>query len=475
MKAMRTFRRAAAAAVFALCIAASGCGDPNDNGSSDTSSAEETTARTERTETSAAGASDTSSSSSSSADPSSASDSAVLKKKPSLIEPRGDDGDGGELSEDFLAGAGDFSVELFKSSALEDIESGKNALISPESVMMALSMSANGAAGDTLGQMTETLCGGMELDDLNENMRVLKNRTGGGEVVFNIADSVWIRESGDFKIKEDFLSAADEFFGAEVFTRPFDKAAVGEMNGWVNENTNGMIPSIINDVDPSAYMYLINAIAFEGEWAEEYGDDQVREDGKFTAYDGKVQDAVMLESGESYYFSDDGAEGFLKYYKGGEQAFMAILPNEGTDIAEYARELTGEKLRGLFKCANPGLEVNAKIPEFTYDYSKELSGPLKEMGMELPFDREKADFSETAELSGYLTGLYISKIMHKTYIELDRKGTKAAAATAIQYYTDEEEEPREPKNVYLDRPFLYAIIDAENGFPIFIGAVNSLE
>lgn len=384
-----------------------------------------------------------------------------------------------ELDEDFIAGFSDFSAELFKASALGDIREGKNALISPESALMALGMTENGAAGDTLMQMQDTLCGGMELERFNDNMRLMKDNADNAEgLTLNIANSVWVRDDGSdrIKMKDSFSEKVSGFFGAEAFARPFDKGTLDEINGWVNENTNEMIPSIINSISDEAVMYLINAIAFESEWAGEYSDGQIDENGEFTNALGEKQTVTMLNSEEKTYIEDDKATGFVKRYKGGDYAFMAILPNEGVSVEEYASEMTGESLRNLYDSRDRYFcYVETKIPEFTYDYDLSLKDPLIGMGMEQAFTAA-ADFSEMAETETGL--LYISDVVHKTFIKLDREGTKAAAATAVQMNDATaayECRPEELKYVYLDRPFIYAIVDTRSGIPMFIGAVNTIE
>lgn len=177
----------------------------------------------------------------------------------------------------------------------------------------------------------------------------------------------------------------------------------------------------------------------------------------------------MLYSQEGSYFSDENTTGFMKDYEGHDYAFMAMLPSEDTDIADYVAGIDGDKLSKLWRSASG--DVNVCIPEFTFDYNSELSDELKSMGMELPFT-ESADFSGMAETSS--GALYINRVIHKTHIELDRNGTKAAAATAVVMTDECAMEEEEPKIVYLNRPFVYAIIDKESGTPIFIGAVNTL-
>ncbi|MBO5448711.1 MAG: serpin family protein [Ruminococcus sp.] len=376
-----------------------------------------------------------------------------------------------ECGEDFKKGYNDFAAELFRRTAASDAADGKNVLVSPESVIMALGMTANGANGETLSQMRNVLCKDVDGQSFNDNMLFLLDKSESSEdVTFSIANSLWARSSG-FTLGQDFADMAAEYFGASVYSEPFDGTTVGKINDWVNEKTDGMIPSIINQLSPTDVTVLLNAIAFQGSWAKPYEDFNVDEKGVFNAYGGEKQDCAMLHSTEDVYISDSSAKGFLKYYKGFDYAFMAILPNEGVSVEDYISSMTGEGFSSLLNSAERGVNVIAQIPEFSYDYGAHLASPLNDMGMELPFTAD-ADFTAMGETE---TGiLCISDVIHKTHIELDRTGTKAAAATAV-IMKDSAEAVTEVYEVKLDRPFVYAIVDVQNSIPVFIGAVNSVK
>lgn len=377
------------------------------------------------------------------------------------------------LSDEFINGYNNFSIELFKKAAGDDLADNRNVLLSPESAIMALGMTANGANGDTLDSMLDVLCGGLPIDDFNSNMLNMKNMSENSEgLTFNIANSIWVRDEADrIKLNGEFADKASEYFGADVFLKQFDSATLDEINSWVDENTNHMIPSILNRINDTAVTYLINAIAFESEWDEQYEEKQILEERDFKTADGEVQKVTMLASAEREYISGDGVTGFIKPYKGGDYAFMALLPDENTSISDYAESMTGENFKSLFD-SRKYCDVAVQMPEFTYDYDRSLSNPLIDMGMGTAFETS-ADFSGMAETDTDM--LYIQEVLQKTYIKLDRNGTKAAAATAVIMTDAAEAETPEPEVVILDRPFIYAIVDTENGLPVFLGAVNSVK
>lgn len=181
----------------------------------------------------------------------------------------------------------------------------------------------------------------------------------------------------------------------------------------------------------------------------------------------------MMYSDEHTYLSGDGAQGFLKYYADGKFAFAALLPDEGMDVKEYVDSLDGESLHDLLSNTTH-VTVYAGIPRFKTEYGSELNVLLQAMGMEKPFNDQEADFSAMGHIPNH--NIFISRVLHKTYIAVDEKGTKAGAATVVEMQNDGAAMmPEEIKTVYLDRPFVYMIIDCEECLPIFIGIVRSVE
>lgn len=374
---------------------------------------------------------------------------------------------------DFIASYNSFCAEILKNSCLEDIKKGENVMISPESVTFALSMLANGAGGDTLAEI-EAVLGGMPVDAQNEGLHALLNRAESSkDVDFHIANSFWCDDGLMPYIKQDFIDTVEKFYSAEVFSVPISKdpnTCAGKMNGWVNDNTKGMIPRIIDQVTPNDRMFLINAMAFEGKWEEGYEDKKINRDGEFTAFDGTVENCVMLSSKENTYIECEGATGFAKYYQGGEYAFVGLLPDEDMTVADFVSSLDGEKIAQLWEERKTSEKVSVFMPEFSSDFDIEMTNILYDMGMKKAFEMEACDLSNLFEGDADLS---VSRVVHRTHIEVDREGTRAAAASAVGIQTNGIDVVE--YMVRLDRPFVYMIVDTENGAPIFIGAVNSLE
>ena len=363
----------------------------------------------------------------------------------------------------FKNSSADFAIRLFQKTR----DDSKNSLISPLSVMLALSMTANGAKGETLTQTESLLGGDIPMETLNEYLySYIKALPSEKTAKLNIANSIWVRDNG-FTAEKAFLQKNADYFDAAVYKSAFDVKTLRYINNWVKKNTDGMIEKIIDDIDPDAVMYLINTVLFDAEWENIYKKDEVR-DGTFTALDGTKRTASMMYSAEHLYLDDGKAIGFIKPYRNG-YSFVALLPNEDISLSDYAASMTGKSFADTIKNAED-VPVEAAMPKFSYDYDIEMSGALKALGMSLPFDPEKAVFSA---LGYYESGnIFISRVLHKAYITVDEKGTKAGAATAADIKATSDTGGL--YSVTLDRPFVYAVIDDACGLPVFIGAVTDI-
>lgn len=361
----------------------------------------------------------------------------------------------------------DFAISLFK----ENQVNGDNILISPLSVLCALSMTANGADNNTLKELEDVF--GLSASEMNKYLYSYINSLEQGEKFsLKLANSLWITNDETFNVNNEFLQINADYHSPQMYSVNFDSEnTVKDMNNWVKKNTDGMIPSIIDEPLPDfTLMCLMNALAFEAEWETIYDEYSVHE-GNFYPLDLVVQKVDFMYSDEYTYLADDEATGFLKYYSGEKYAFAAVLPNEEITLDEYIKNLTGEKISKLLNNAQKE-KVKTKTPKFEYDYSANITDMLKNMGIKTAFDEDNA------ELSGIGTwdygNLYIGKVLHKTYISVAEKGTRAGAVTA-EILCGSTAMPEKELEVYLDRPFMYMIIDRENNVPFFIGTVTSVE
>ncbi len=361
-----------------------------------------------------------------------------------------------------------FALNLFKESVYQR-EDDSSIMISPLSVMAALSMAANGAKGETLEEM-ERVLGGLDIDELN---RALSNYIGSLESAnkskLNLANSIWVRDSVALRVNDSFEEEMLEFYNARLKYEAFDEATVEKINGWVRENTDGMIENIVRDIPKDAMLYLINAVCFDAKWQDPYQDYQVY-DGEFTDVSGNKKQVKMLSSEEYKYIECGDGVGFIKPYEAG-YSFVALLPNEEVSIYDYICSLEKDELISSFENISRE-KVCAHLPKFSSEYEVDMKNVLASLGMNSIFEFEKADLSDMAVCDD--GNLAVNRVLHKTFIEVTESGTRAAAVTSADVLCGSAPIQEQPKKIVLDRPFVYMIIDDYANLPVFIGAVTEI-
>ena len=373
------------------------------------------------------------------------------------------------ISETNTITATDFAVRLFQQAKNGE----ENTLISPLSVLPALSMTCNGTKDETRFQMEQTL--GMPVDKLNEYLySYIHHLPNEKDCQFHLANSIWLRDAKDFIVDDNFLKNNAKYYDAGIYQSAFDDQTLADINNWVAAQTNDMIPTILDQIDSDAYMYLINALSFDSKWSSIYESSSVSND-VFTTENGTSQDVEMMHSSEYEYIEDENVSGFLKPYSGYSYAFVALLPKEGIPLTEYVNSLTGEHLHHLLTTVEE-CPITAGIPKFETEFSIDLIPPLQTLGIHDAFDKDLANFSGMGSFDSPWERLYINSILHKSFFSIGEKGTKAGASTIIGMEKSASSvNPEEAKEVILDRPFLYMIVDYENRFPIFIGTADDMQ
>ena len=384
--------------------------------------------------------------------------------------PQAQKAEGETPSADFVHAAADFGFLLLKQTEKKDAM-----MISPLSILCALGMTANGAAGDTLSQMENTLFGGMALSEANRYIRgFLDAAPTIGPTTLRIADSLWLNDGAvRFDVKADFLNTNAAYYDADVYGYDFAEGPA-RINRWVASKTDNMIPSLIDALPEGSLMVLTNAVLFDGKWEQTYEDRYVSK-GIFTSLDGTTAEREMLWSEENGYFRLGEGVGFVRPYNADEgqarYSFVGILPDEGVNVYDYLDSFTGADFVEAVRHLSYGRDVYVRIPTMEFDTDAELGDILSE-SMPAAFDPELADFSGISETT---QGLSIAQVVHKTRLELTREGTKAAAATAVMVTgATAIADPVPPIRIYLDRPFVFAIIETDSGLPVFCGSVTSL-
>jgi len=364
-----------------------------------------------------------------------------------------------------------FAVKIFKELSRED--TGTNVFISPLSISTALTMAYNGANGTTREAMAETLeVTGMTLEEINQNylnlIESLENADAG--VQLRIADSVWTRDEFAPRVRQAFIEHLSTYYKSELYTKDFDDPeTVEEINGWIREKTDNKINKMIEKVDPQIVMFLINAIYFKGDWAVPFDEKDTHTD-FFNLQDGlKVKVSYMSITDDYKYFAGSNYQAVRLPYGRDKIAMYVLLPNEDVNIDTFIESVSQSGLDESFNRYHK-TEVELDFPKFKLEYGvKRLNDALKNLGMGVAFDPWEADFGGIAPVSE-LNNLYIDFVDHKAFVEVNEKGTEAAAATVVGVGLTSMPMTQTFK---VDRPFVFMIRDDRSGSILFMGKITN--
>jgi len=360
-----------------------------------------------------------------------------------------------------------FGLKLFKEINAKETDS--NVFISPLSISMALGMTYNGAVDSTEKAMRNTLeFGDLSLLEINESYKSLIELLRGldSDVEFNIANSIWYDYAWPFK--ETFLNICSEYFDARVAGLDFGnrEAVKDTVNNWVDENTNGRIEEILDYVDPFAVMYLVNAIYFNGNWTYQFNGEDTK-DTLFYLPGGLTKECKMMEVKSKFkYFEDSLLQAIDIPYGKGNYSMTVILPGYGKDIDLLLAGLTQERWDDWMNSFSED-SVNLFFPKIRLEYKTDsiLIEVLKDMGMEVAFGT--GGFTKMTESPA----IGISRVIHKTFLEIDEEGTEAAAATVVEMIWESAGGGEGSPVMRINRPFLFAIRENHSGTILFIGKI----
>ncbi|MCH8327288.1 MAG: serpin family protein [Candidatus Marinimicrobia bacterium] len=360
-----------------------------------------------------------------------------------------------------------FGLKLFREIVAQDA-SGGNIFISPLSVSMALGMTANGAADSTLAAMRSTL----ELDGLTEEESNQAYQSliellleADPKVQFALANSIWTNEGWTFTA--DFLQRTKDYFDAEVRSEDFtDPATVDLINNWIEGKTNGKITDMLDAIPVDAVMYLINAIYFKGTWLYEF-DAANTVDDDFTLADGSnMPIRMMKQEADLLYGRDDNFQMVDLPYGDGLFRMTVLLPRDGVHVDSVAGMLTPEAWSGwIDQLDTTGIVL--ELPRFKFQYKLKMNDVLKSLGMAVAFDERNADFTRMFAART----LFISRVLHQSFVQVDEKGTEAAAATIVEISRISASSDPTYRSFRVDRPFIFVIREKTSGTMLFIGKV----
>jgi serine protease inhibitor len=384
----------------------------------------------------------------------------------SLPSPPAQEHEWRPLEKEVLSASSRFGITLFKEIA--KAEPGKNVFISPFSVSAALGMTLNGAAGQTETDMRNVLgFAGMEKADINRAYQNLLSWLAQADpkVALEIAQSIWYRLG--FPVETSFIETNRTCFDALVrgldFTIPSAKDTI---NGWIEKNTNGKIQQMISLIKPTDIMFLVNAVYFKGIWKIQFDKSQTQE-GTFTRSDGSPITCPMMRQKDSLmYASDEGVQAVDLAYGDGAFSMLILLPKTDTSVDAFIRGLTPEKWSGWTDALRK-TGVSLIMPKYKTLYDVTLNDALKAMGMGTAFSPDEADFTRIHRGGN----LFIDRVLHKAFVEVNEEGTEAAAATVVVIGRTSIGGPEEIFMI-INRPFIFAIRERQSGAILFMGKIE---
>ncbi|MEN8229301.1 MAG: serpin family protein [Bacteroidota bacterium] len=363
-----------------------------------------------------------------------------------------------------------FGFELFREVYRQSEE--ENLMISPLSVSYALGMTYNGAAGTTLDAFNNVLhFSDLTSDEVNESYKDLMDQMLNldDKIEFSIANSIWYRLG--FQVLAEFIDTNKDYFDAEVKEANFsDPQTVDLINQWIESNTNDKIKDMLDQIPVDAVMYLINAIYFNAPWKYEFEKSETYQ-GDFSLANGtNHQVDYMRVSGDFQYTSNEDFTAVELPYGDSTFSMVVMLPVPEKKVADLVENLDGAHWDSWFEYSNyTGVQVD--LPKFKYEFKKLLNDPLKDLGLGVAFSELEADFTRINPEGN----LFISRVIHQTFIDVQEEGTEAAAATIVEVSLTSAGGGGSPIHFKADRPFLYLIKENSTGAIVFIGKVGKPE
>lgn len=358
-----------------------------------------------------------------------------------------------------------FGWNLFKKLAAE--KKDKNVFISPLSVSLALGMTLNGADGETRTAMEQTLgVAGMSPTEINESYQSLMHflLSLDQQVDFRIANSIWYREG--LPVVQEFVQINQRYFNALVQALNFaDSQALQIISNWIKEATNGRIDKMIDHIESGTVMFLVNAIYFKGIWSNQFDPKNTKDD-FFKLPDGTQESIKMMHLTDNLLYAENEMAQIVELpYGNGLFSMVVVLPQPEISLDSLISHLDPQIWQSWIATLQEK-HINLFLPKFKITYKDTLNEVLKALGMAVAFQAGRANFRKMIE-SSFDGNLYISKVLHNTFVQVDEEGTEAAAVTVVQMGTTAV-----PKVVMrVDRPFLFAIRERHSGTIIFVGQI----
>ncbi len=352
-------------------------------------------------------------------------------------------------------------------------ESGRSMVFSPLSIQYALGMAVNGAKGETAQEIFDVLGMGEDLVSMNDYCRTLLNQLPATDlgVVLKMADAMVLNDK--YSVLPSYKERINSVFYAPVASLSFEdpdkvKALV---NDWCKQNTEGLIPSLLDSVDPSTVCYLMNALYFKGAWSLPFDEDKVKT--PFVSLGGKEERFDFLTKTVALDYADMGYYRIASVPYGRKQNFVfyVILPKEEKDFEKVLGQIGSAEWSAALKAMRNDTMLYFSIPEFTIDSNYDLKKVLQGLKVNIAFIDGRADFSAIVQDQN----MYINDVIHKAKISLDKTGTEGAAATIttmIGISDNEGGSPVTPVEFVADHSFVYVIAERSSGAILFAGVFD---
>jgi serine protease inhibitor len=359
-----------------------------------------------------------------------------------------------------------FSFNLFDRIAKK--ETNKNIFISPLSVSLALSMTYNGANGETQSAMAKTLeVQGIAISEVNNFNRILQESllsTNNGTEI-NIANSLWANK--DVPLEQSFIDNTKTYYQAKLSNLNFsDLNAVNIINNWVKTQTKGKINEIVSQTDSETVIILVNAIYFKSGWRKPFKKTSTKPK-PFTLDDGtKIQHPAMSQEDIYLYLDTPEFQSVKLPYRSTRFSMDIFLPKSTSNLAEFQKQLTAKNWQ-VWSEKFRKREVFVQLPRFKVEYGIDLINTLQNMGMQIAFS-PAADFRNLSSES-----VFINEVNHKTFVDVNEQGTEAAAVTSVGISRGLDLPSQDSFKIIIDRPFFFTISDRQTGTIIFMGAIKN--
>lgn len=368
-------------------------------------------------------------------------------------------------SQTVINNSNSFGFDLLKQvNSSEAIDN--NFMISPTSVALALAMTYNGSSGQTKEAFEQIFhLQGMSTTDINNVFSNLMNHliTNDPGLLLQIANSIWYRNT--FYVQQSFLDTNTFYYNSIVSPLDFNNPASKDIiNNWVASNTNNKITSIIDEIDPQTVMFLINAIYFNGLWKYSFNPQSTIQN-SFTLENGSIIQVPFMVNDNNYNFYSNSLFNAIELpYMNNKMSMIVFLPTDEKTVTDIIDSLSTSYLNNCLQSFTIQNKI-LQLPKFEFEYKNILNDELVAMGLGVAFDGGSADFSRINTLEQ----LFISKVVHKTYIKVNEEGTEAAAVTSVEIGVTSF-----PSNYFtVNKPFLFMIRDIKSGAIVFTGRVSN--